>query len=94
MMGKWKQVVKEKKQTREHETAMARSMEADTKPNKFIIWEILKRGPGQTNQLRRSQEEVKKDGIRRTRVGVSLGQEEGDFSGTQEEQEGGNSKEF
>ena len=94
MMGKWKQVVKEKKGTQEHETAMAGSMEADIKPNTFIIWEILKRGPGQTSQLRRSREEVKKDGIRRTRVGVSLGQEEGDFSGTKEEPEGGNSKEF
>ena len=55
MIGKWKQVVKEKKQTQEHKTAMAGPMEADTKPNKFITWEILKRGPGQTDQLRRSR---------------------------------------
>lgn len=59
MIGKWKQVVKEKKQTQEHKTAMAGSMEADIKPNKFITWEILQRGPGQTDQLRRSREEVK-----------------------------------
>ena len=45
-MGNWTQkVVKEKKQTREHKTAMAGPREADIKPNKCISLGDPKEGP-------------------------------------------------